>query len=237
MKYRILILSLVLVTPLSSQNLQLHYDVRHSIDPSRNPKNYPTLYYEYFKGQDSGSFLLKVQTDFTGEMNNVGQFYTQISRLFRFWEPKIYAQAEYSGGVGVADPGQFGYYISNTFSAGAAYPFQWRGGYFSASLSYSYTAFKRPSQDPLFSFYWWEGLFNYHAEFAGDFEAWTQNRDHGDGFALGGGKIFFVYGQPQLWLKLTESFFVGTKVNIYYHLLTQENLLQVYPTIAVRYKF
>jgi len=27
-----------------AQNLQLHYDFRHTISPATNPKNFPTLY-------------------------------------------------------------------------------------------------------------------------------------------------------------------------------------------------
>ena len=37
-----------------SQTLQLHYDFRHTTDPVRNNKNFPTVYFEYFKTLDSG---------------------------------------------------------------------------------------------------------------------------------------------------------------------------------------
>ena len=42
-----------------SQNVQLVYDMRHTTDPGNNPKNFPTLYFEYFKEQDSGRAFVK----------------------------------------------------------------------------------------------------------------------------------------------------------------------------------
>jgi hypothetical protein len=62
----------------NAQSLQLHYDLRHTIKPKLNPKNFLTLYFEYFKDQDTGksdsegpiiklgSLLLKTQADFWG---------------------------------------------------------------------------------------------------------------------------------------------------------------------------
>ena len=50
------------LVPGFSQNLQLHYDVRHSIDNSSASSNYPSFSFEFFKEIDTagtGSFLLK----------------------------------------------------------------------------------------------------------------------------------------------------------------------------------
>ena len=237
MKSRLLILIFGIALPAMPQSLQLHYDFRHSLDPARNAKNFPTLYYEYFKGNDSGSFLLKMQSDFSGRGNNIGQFYSQISQSFRFWEPKICAQVEYSGGLGIVEPGSFGYYLANTLSLGCAYPFQWEGGFFYAAASCSYTAMSLPSYDPLFSIYWWKGLWKYRVEFCGDIEVWTQNRSRGIGSpGSGTGKSVHLYGQPQLWLKLTDRLSVGTKLSFSYHVVADENVLLFYPTAAMRYK-
>jgi hypothetical protein len=80
---------------LSAQNLQLHYDLRHTVDPAVNLHNYPTLYFEYFKpARDSGqafikpgSFLLKTEADLLGSGDNMGKFYLQVSQSFRCWKP------------------------------------------------------------------------------------------------------------------------------------------------------
>ena len=141
MKYLILFMLFVFSVPLFSQNLQLHYDFRHIIDPAHNSQNFPTLYFEYFKSLDSGksfikpgSFFLKVETDMQGANDNIGKAFIQASQTFRFWKPKIYLSLQYAGGLGVTGPKQYSFYIANTFSMGPSYPFQWKGAYFNILL-------------------------------------------------------------------------------------------------------
>src|SRR4030095_2898583 len=105
------------------QQLQFHYDLRHTIDPPNNPKNYTTIVFEYFKSQDSGScfikpgsFLLKTQADLIGANNNVGKYYMEVSQSFRCWRPTIFVQLHYAGGLGISEPGSSGFYIDNAFS-------------------------------------------------------------------------------------------------------------------------
>ncbi|MBS1917564.1 MAG: DUF5020 family protein [Bacteroidetes bacterium] len=227
-----------------SQTLQLHYDIRHTIDPKRNTKNYPTLYFEYFKNYDSaksfikpGSFLLKMQADFTGKKNNMAQFYMQVSQTFKCWKPDFFLNLQYSGGLGVTDPKQYSFYITNTYSVGIAYPFRFGSAYMSSVLNYKYVAYAKPTNDFLYTLYWWKGLWNYKAEFAGDFSIWTENKNHGDDFTKDlHGKRFFFFAEPQFWYNLSKSFSAGTKLNTYYHVLITDNVLQIYPTIAVRWK-
>lgn len=234
----------ILCSSVFSQTLQLHYDARHTIDPKRNTKNFPTLYFEYFKTQDSGksfikpgSFLLKMQADFLGEKNNMGKFYMQVSQSFRFWKPKIFLDLQYSGGLGITEPKQYSYYITNTFSLGLSYPFKWGNTYLSSVLNYKYIPYIKPSHDVLYTLYWWKGLWNYKAEFAGDFSIWTENKNHGDDNTKDlSGKRFSFFAEPQFWYNINKTFALGTKVNMNYHVLTTEDILQVYPTIAVKCK-
>jgi hypothetical protein len=226
----------------SAQTLQLHYDLRHSIAPAQNPHNFPTLYFEYFKNQDSGqsfikpgSFLFKTQADLLGYKNNIGKFYLQVSQSFRCWKPKIFLSLQYSGGAGITEPKQYSYYIVNTFSAGLSYPFQWKGAWLSAVLNYKYVPYARPSHDFLYTFYWWKGLLNYKLELAGDFSIWTENNNHGDEPTAGlTGKRFFFFAEPQLWFNLGKSLAIGSKVNLYYHVNIREDRLQAFPTVAIR---
>ena len=80
MKWLFLVICFGAVNVGFAQTLQLHFDARHSLDPKHTSRNFTTLYFEYFKAQDSGrsfikpsSFLLKLQADFTGRKNNIGQ--------------------------------------------------------------------------------------------------------------------------------------------------------------------
>ena len=228
-----------------SQQLQFHYDLRHTIDPNHNPKNFTTILFEYFKSQDSGkafikpgSFLLKAQADLIGAKDNIGKYYMEVSQSFRCWRPKIFVQLQYAGGLGITEPGSYGFYIDNAFSIGVSYPFQWKNTWLNVYACYTYRSFKKPSHDALISFYWWKGLMTYKMQFAGDFELWTVNRNHGDVYTAGmSGKKISFYGEPQIWARLVKNFFVGSRVNLYYHVLTDGNYLQVYPTAAVKYQF
>jgi len=228
-----------------AQELQLHYDFRHSLDPANNRSNYPTLFFQYFKTLDSGSlfikpgsFMMKMQTDFKGKDNNQGNFYMQVSQSFRCWKPKIFIHLEYSGGLGIAEPGSYGYYITNSFSAGLSHLCSWKGGYYNFALDYRYNAFERPSHDAMISFYWWKGLLNYKIEISGDVELWTVNKNRGDaGSSSLKGKLVLMFGEPQVWYNLNQHFALGTRINIYFHIYDIANQIQVYPSPGLKYKF
>ena len=227
-----------------AQTLQLHYDPRHTLDPHHNAKNFPTLYFEYFKNQDSGkafikpgSFLLKMQTDFISEKTNIGKFYMQVSQTFRCWRPKIFVNLQYSGGLGLTEPREYSYYIVNTYSIGVAYPFKWGSAYLSSVLNYKYIPYKKPSNDILYTLYWWKGLWNYKGELSGDFSIWTENKNHGDPYTENlTGKRFSFFAEPQFWYNMNKIFAIGTRVNMNYHVSTTDDIFQVYPTIAIRWK-
>lgn len=227
-----------------SQTIQLHYDIRHTVDPEKNAKNFPTLYFEYFKAQDSGkffvkpgSFLLKMQADFLGQKNNMGKFYMQVSQTFRCWMPKVFLNLQYSGGLGLTEPRQYSYYIPNTYSLGISYPFKWHNAYLASVLNYKYVPYDKGSHDLLFTLYWWQGLFDYKGEFSGDFSVWTENKNHGDDATrVLRGKRFSFFAEPQFWFRLTGDFSAGTKLNLFYHVNTTENCFQIYPTLAIRCK-
>jgi len=244
MKCIIAVLFCFYFMPSFSQQLQLHYDARHTIDPTHNQKNFTTLYFECFKEQDSGktffkpgSFLLKMQADFLGQQSNLGKFYMQVSQSFRCWQPKVFLNVQYSGGLGVTEPKAYSFYINNTFSLGLSYPFKWKGAYLTSQLNFKYVPYKKTSSDFLYTLYWWRGLFKYKAEFAGDFSIWTENKNHGDEFTGNlHGKRFAFFAEPQFWYNVSQHFSVGTKANMYYHINTTDNIFQVYPTIAVRCK-
>jgi hypothetical protein len=234
MKIALIICLLPVLLP--AQNLQLHYDLRH----------FPTLYFEYFKAApDSskhlvkpGSFLLKTEADLLGANNNIGKYYIQVSQSFRAWKPRVFLSFQYSGGAGITEPKQYSYYITNTWSLGIETPFHWKGAWFSSVLDYKYVPYTRPTHDFLYTFYWWKGLFHYKWEISGDFSCWTENRDHGDPFTAGQkGKRFFLFGEPQVWYYLNPRFAIGSKINFYYHVYTPDNLLQIYPTIALKVKW
>ncbi len=230
-------LSLILLlisTAGAGQTLQLHYDLRKTVDPKRNLKNFPTIYFHYWKGSDSSSTLFTAQADLEDEKGNIGKFYMQASKGIRIYK-KLLLHLSYSGGVGLTNPREYSYSISNTFQAGLSYAFQWKGVFYAAVLDGKFIPYKKPSIDPIFTLYWWKGLFNYRGEFSGDFSIWTENRNHGDDYTASlKGKKFSLFAEPQAWFRLIKNISAGAKVNCYYHVLTDENIFLAYPTIAIR---
>jgi len=245
MKYLVLLILSAFTVPLFAQNLQLHYDFRHSIDPQHYSQNFPTLYFEYFKAIDTtssfvkpGSFFMKIEDDLQGDRDNIGKSFIQVSQTFRMWQPKIFVAVQYSGGLGVTDPAQYSFYINNAFSIGPSYPFQWKGVYFNVEIFYNYNMLKKPSNDVMLSFYWGKGFWNYKMEFDGDFELYTLNRNQGDAATQNlKGKIISFFAEPQIWFKVKGKFSMGSKFITQYHVFIPQNLFEVYPTIAARIKF
>lgn len=226
------------------QSLQLHYDLRHTVDPAHNAQNFPTLFFEYFKSQTDtssfikpGAFLFKVEADLQGNNNNIGKAYLQTSQSFRMWKPKVLVSVQYSGGLGVTEPKQYSYYIGNSLGIGPSYSYQWLGAYFSTTLYYTHNFLAKSSNDIMLSFYWWKSFFNYRMEFAGDFELYTLNKNQRDDFTMNfKGKTVSFFGEPQVWFNLNKSFALGSKQLLYYHVTTTEDIFQVYPSVAVKIK-
>lgn len=227
-----------------AQSLQLHYELRHTVDPKNNLQNFPAVYFDYFKLQTDtssfikpGSFLLTLESDMQGDKNNIGKAIVQVTQTFRLWRPKIFVGVQYSGGLGVTEPKQYSYYINNAVSIGPSVPFAWKGAYFNVFVYYTHNMLKKPSNDVMLSLYWWKGLFNYKMEFSGDFELYTVNKNTGEDFTRNLlGKTVSFFGQPQVWYNINKSFAFGSKQLLYYHVNIAKNVLQVYPTIAVRVK-
>jgi hypothetical protein len=244
MKFLIFIVCLFLQATVFCQNLQLHYDFRHTFGQAYNPANFPTLYFEYFKNQDSGkafikpgSFLFKMEADLTGDNTNIGKFFMQAAQTLRFWKPQIYLHLSYSGGMGLTDPKQYSYYITNTFLTGVQYTFKWQGAWLSTVLDYKYVPYQKPTSDAMYTLYWWKGYHHYKLEFAGDFSIWTENKNHGDEATENLiGKRSFFFAEPQIWYNISKTFSAGSKLNMYYHVNVYDNVFQAYPTLAVKYK-
>jgi hypothetical protein len=239
---KILLASVFILLPFKgmSQDLQLHYDFRHTIDPEMNSRNFPVLSFEYFKNIDTvetGSFLFKINAQLNGKNSNVGQVYAQVSQTLRFWKPKIFLYLNYSGGLGVTSA-SFGYYLYNSFSIGMAYPVQWKGAWIATSLSLRITVFDQPSYDPQLNLYFGKGYLNYKIFIAGSFIFWTQNNNQGNDYTKDfEGKKFVFFGDPQIWFRIVKGFSAGTRINVYYNLLGEGNQLQLYPTLGLKYQF
>ncbi len=230
----------ITTTSLYSQELQLHYDFRHSVDPKLNDKNFPMMDFKYFKELDTmgtGSFLLEVQSFLNGEKSNIGQAYIQASQNLKWWKPKVYLSFAFSGGLGVAPP-SYGYYIGNAYSIGISYPLLFPKTWISFVLMYRYSALPKPSHDPQLTVYIGGGQFNYKLMYGCSFVSWFADRDNGlPGNEGKKGKRYLFYADPQFWYSTGRGYAIGSRVSLYYHLLADDNSLKAYPTIGIRKKW
>jgi hypothetical protein len=220
-----------------AQDLQLHYDWRHTVDPRNNARDFPTLTFKSFKALEFGSFLLKLEANLDGAQHNVSQGYLEVSQTLRFWKAPVYALGEYTGGLGLFDGASGGFYIANAYLVGVAYPFRMNGSWASASVAYKHTNFSRASHDPQATLYWGRPLGKRWA-FASTGVFWTQNRNRGDEFtaSLEGKEGAFLV-ENEIWWRAFGLVSVGSEVRVSRNVYATDGRLLVYPTLGVRYLF
>jgi hypothetical protein len=234
---QLLVLAMTTASPAAAQTLQLGYDLRHTIDPGHNERDFVTGTFETFKAGSHGSLLAKLEADLSGKHNDLGKLYLQLSQSLKFWRFPVSLHLEYSGGIGVVGETETAYHIANTYSVGAESAFRLLKGWGSAYLAYRYTSLDRPSHDVASSFWWGRDL-GRRVSLTGYFVLWTVNRNRGDAWTqqLHGKKLSGL-GEPRLWVNLNQSFAVGSEVRLYYHVYDYADRLLVYPILAVKYQF
>jgi hypothetical protein len=234
---RLLLIATATARVAQAQDLQLHYDWRHTVDPRNNARNFPALTVKSFKALEFGSFLLKLEANLDGTQHNVSLGYLEVSQSVRFWKAPIYAVGEYSGGLGLFDGGGGGFYIANGYHVGVAYPFPMGGGWASAVLAYKHTNFARASHDPQATLYWGRG-FRKRGAFASTGVFWTQNRNHGDEFtaSLNGKEGAFLV-ENEIWCRAVGLISVGSEIRVSRNAYASDGRVLVYPTLGVRYLF
>jgi hypothetical protein len=220
-----------------AQDLQLHYDWRHTIDPRNNARNFPELTFKSFKALEFGSFLLKMEVNLDGTQHNVSKGYLEVTQTLRFWKAPVYVLGEYTGGLGLFDGATGGYYLDNAYLVGAAHPFEWQGGWANVSLAYKHTNLPKASHDPQATVYWGRSLGKRWA-FAATSVLWTQNRNHGDDYtaSLTGKRRSFLI-ENEIWWRAVGLVSVGSEIRISRNVYATDGRLLIYPTAGVRYLF
>jgi hypothetical protein len=219
-----------------AQDLQIHYDWRHTVDPRNNPANFPSLTFKGFKSLEFGSFLLKLEADLNGSRRNLSKVYLELSQTLRFWKPPVFLHLGYTGGLGLSDGGAGGYYLDNAYLIGAAHPFQWQRSWGSAYLAYKFTNLPQPSHDPQVSLYW--GKAGQRWAFAATGVFWTQDRNRGDAWtATLSGKRCSLLVENEIWYAAVTHLSLGSEIRLSTNVYATDGRLLVYPTVGIRYLF
>jgi hypothetical protein len=229
--------AVALVATADAQELQLHYDWRHTFDARNNPRNFPSVTFKSYKGLSFGSFLLKLEGDLNGSRDDLSKVYLEVSQTFRFWAPPIFAHVGYSGGLGLFDGATGGYYIDNAYLFGADYPFRWLGSWGNGYLAYRVASLPRPSHDPEFSLYWGK-VVRGRWSLASDGEFWTVNRNRGDSLTANlTGKRVALLVENEVWYRILSLISVGCEIRVSRNVYATDGRLLVYPTVGIRYLF
>jgi hypothetical protein len=210
---------------LLSQNLQLHYDFRHSLD-RKNPiqRNFFVATFEMYEPDKLGSTFMFVDFEFSKERGNLNGVYTEIARAFKINDFPFQPHIEFNGGVG------FGFVVENAYLAGLAYPFKCGNFFFNTYLAYKYHNFAKASHDAQLTFVWDGNILNNKVTIRGFADLWSVNRsDNGET-----GKKNVFYSEPQFWYNINKHFAIGTEIKLAYNFHWWASNFKAYPTLGVK---
>jgi hypothetical protein len=214
-----------------AQNVQLHYDPRHTLYDI-GERNFLTATVEMFKPDRWGSTFFFVDLDYNGD-KGIGGAYWEIARDLKFWQPPVAIHVEYNGGL------VEGYTFGNAFLLGAAC--SWDHSAFSRglSLSLSYKFIQKTIDGQPHSFQltavWYLHLAKQLFSFTGFADFWREKSAFDTRF------IFLA--EPQLWLNLNRikgmaadfNLSAGTEIKLR-HNFEQKGFYAI-PTLALKWTF
>lgn len=218
----------VVVSSLSAQNLQLHYDFRNSLYGTEvASRNYLTATFEMFKPDKWGSTFMFVDADFSSNKGNIGLVYTEISRAFKIGDFPLMPHLEYNGGLGT------GFSIPNAYLVGAEYPFQLGNFFMGTYVAYKLNAFEKNSHDVQWTLTWNSTLVNGKLSLGGFVDVWTANKNPETGE---GGKKVILLSEPQIWYNATPNLSLGGEVELSYNFARFDKFAAI-PTLAAKWNF
>jgi hypothetical protein len=227
-KLLLLSLSLVALTSLNAQNLQLHFDPRNALYGNDvAAKNYLTATFEMFKPDAWGSTFMFVDFDLNGDKRNIGLVYAEIARAFKIKDFALMPHLEYNGGLGT------GFSIPSSYLAGAEYPFQLENFFMGTYVAYKLNAFTKLSHDVQWTLTWNSAFPNSKVSLGGFLDLWSENKDRVNGE---GGKKLIMLSEPQLWYNFTSNFALGTEVELSYNFAGADKFYAI-PTLATKWNF
>lgn len=231
---RKILLTLLLFSSLGAlraQNLQLHFDPRHTFYGSDVPtasQNYLTATFEMFKPDQWGSTFMFVDFDLNNSKKNIGLVYAEIAREFKIGDFPLMPHLEFNGGLGN------GFSIPSSYLAGFGYPFQLGNFFMSTYVAYKLNAFQEVSNDAQWTVTWNATVAGGKLSLAGFFDLWSENKDR---TGAESGKKLIMLSEPQLWYNFTPNFALGTEVELSYNFVVGPNHFYAIPTLATKWNF
>jgi hypothetical protein len=219
-----------------AQNLQLHFDPRHSLygDKVDAPVNYLTATFEMFKPDRWGNTFMFVDFDFNFDKRNPGLVYAEIAREFKISDFPLLPHIEYNGGLGLVRGTDFGFSIPSSYLGGFGYPFRLGDFFMSTYVAYKLNAFAKVSHDAQWTFTWNAALAGGKLSLAGFFDLWSENKDRS---GVESGKRLVLLSEPQIWYNITSQFAVGSEVEVSCNFVPGADKFYAIPTLGTKWIF
>jgi len=231
MKKTLLLFSFIaLMTGLSAQNIQLHYDLGEG-------RKFFTSTVEMFRPDKYGSTFFFIDMDYSSDERNVDNgislAYWEIARAFSWKETQtIMPRVEYNGGVFKLDGEDSPWIaIENCWLAGIEHT--WASADFSKILTlqanYKYIKDKQEFDDPSFQItaVWTIQMLEGKLTFTGFADFWKEKMFWGTDYRF--------LTEPQLWYNFSSHFALGSEVELSNNFVGDEFFVS--PTIAVKATF
>ncbi len=215
-----------------SQNIQTHYDMGDG-------RGYLTTTVEMFKPDKTGNTFFFIDFDYgVGDVKNSPALaYFEIARCFTLGKSPFSWHAEYNGGFGQYNVGDFNkaYSINNAWLTGLDY--SWNSSDFSRGFSLK-ALFKtiKDKNDASFQLtgVWHVNFAKGKMSFTGFADFWKEDNDFN--FDGKSDAEFTFLSEPQLWYNCTSKFSVGGEVELSNNFAGHDGFM-VNPTLGAKYTF
>lgn len=237
--------SVVAALTMTAQNVQLHYDLGHSLNKNLSNRPSVTTTFEMFKADSWGSTYTFTDVDY--QRDGVAGAYWEIAREFNLTNNKQWAaHVEYNGGLTSDEDSWVATRFQHAFLAGGAW--NWHSADFSRTFSfqalYKYYFKNRHYGAHAFNSLQLTGVWgitfaNQLCTFSGFVDGWYDPSVNGK---------WVVVSEPQFWFNLNAlkgmekvKLSVGTEVelsnNFVWNKKGQNNRFYAIPTVALKWSF
>ncbi|MGI6241974.1 MAG: DUF5020 family protein [Prevotella sp.] len=233
------------VTALSAQNIQLHYDLGHSLYNDLSNRPSMTTTFEMFKADGLGSTYTFTDIDY--QRDGVAGAYWEISREFNVTKNKQWAvHAEYNGGLSSDEETWIATRFQHAVLTGGAW--NWHSADFSRTFSvqamYKYYFKSRHNNAHPFSSFQLTGVWsvtfaNKLCTFNGFCDTWYNPNVNGKWIIISEPQFWFNLNTLKGWDKINLS--MGTEVRLSNNFVWNEdgknNRFYAIPTLAAKWTF
>lgn len=227
-KKYLLVAFLVLVSCLiQAQNIQLHYDFGEN-------RKYLTSTVELFKPDKFGSTFFFIDMNYGADgIKGVSLGYWELSRSIKFWDKPFAFHAEFNGGAGIYQSGDFtgGYEIRSSWLGGVEYSVNAKdfSKGFTIQALYKYIRGKHDASFQLTGV-WFINCLENKISFKGYADFWREDK------IFDAAKTRFVFqSEPQLWYNFNKNFAFGGEIEIGYNF--KEKGCKFNPTLGIKATF